>query len=72
MRGKCKWFASKGHGFITGEDNQDYFVHYTAISGNGFKTLDEGEAVEFDATKSDKGLRAENVRRLAPATPANP
>jgi CspA family cold shock protein len=53
----------KGFGFITGDDGQDYFMHRTAIrDGSVFETLREGQTVTFDATRGDKGLRAENVR----------
>ena len=60
--GKVKWFNSKkGFGFISTEDGQDIFVHYSNISGDGFKNLREGAAVSFDIVEGDKGLRAENV-----------
>ena len=64
-QGTVKWFnESKGFGFIAREDGEDVFVHHTAIQGNGFKTLTEGQAVTFDVDKGPKGLRAVNVVRL--------
>ncbi len=63
--GKVKWFnAEKGYGFITSTDGTDIFVHYSAIQGEGFKTLDEGQAVSFDVTQSDRGPQASNVVKL--------
>ena len=60
--GTVKWFnESKGFGFIAREDGEDVFVHHTAIQGNGFKTLSDGQAVTFDVDKGPKGLRAINV-----------
>ena len=60
--GTVKWFnPRKGYGFITAEDGKDIFVHYADISGEGYKTLVEGDAVTFDVIEGEKGLRAENV-----------
>jgi CspA family cold shock protein len=65
MNGTVKWFnESKGFGFITKEDGEDIFVHHTSITGNGFKSLSEGQAVSFDVEKTPKGLRATNVVKL--------
>ncbi len=61
-KGTVKWFnESKGFGFIARDDGEDVFVHHTSISGTGFKTLSEGQAVTFDVEKTPKGLRAVNV-----------
>lgn len=61
-QGKVKWFnPRKGYGFIAGDDGQDIFVHYANISGEGYRTLEEGQAVTFDIVEGEKGLRAENV-----------
>jgi cold shock protein len=67
--GKVKWFNNeKGFGFLTPEDGSaDHFVHHTGILGEGFKSLEEGQEVEFESTTSDKGLRAVNVKPLTPA-----
>ncbi len=63
--GTVKWFnADKGYGFITGEDGKDVFVHYTAIQGEGFKTLEEGQTVTYDLSEGEKGLQASNVVKM--------
>lgn len=65
MLGRVKWFnAEKGYGFIEREDGGDVFVHYSAIQAEGFKTLDEGQAVEFDIVEGDRGPQAANVVKL--------
>ena len=66
ITGKVKWFnESKGFGFITPEDgSKDCFVHYSAIQGSGFRTLVEGERVEFDVVQGQKGPAAENVNKI--------
>jgi CspA family cold shock protein len=62
-KGKVKWFnESKGYGFITGEDGNDVFVHYTGIESEGFKTLVEGQDVEFEVVAGSKGNQAVNVK----------
>jgi len=64
MKGTVKWFNdAKGYGFITGEDQNDVFVHFNAIQGDGFKSLAEGETVTFDVEKGQKGLQAVNVKK---------
>jgi CspA family cold shock protein len=61
--GTVKWFNdAKGYGFISQEGGEDVFVHHTAINMDGFRTLKEGERVEFDVTQGPKGLQAANVR----------
>lgn len=60
--GTVKWFnADKGFGFITGEDGKDVFAHFSAIQGEGFKTLEEGQAVSFDVEEGQRGLQAVNI-----------
>ena len=64
-KGTVKWFNSeKGFGFITKEDGNDVFVHFTAIKGEGFKTLEEGQRVSFDVTQGNRGDQAANVQRI--------
>ena len=67
-KGTVKWFSdSKGYGFLVSDDqpDRDVFVHYSSIVGSGFKTLAEGEKVEFDVTQGPKGPQASNVRKLS-------
>ncbi|WP_248929449.1 cold shock domain-containing protein [Paenibacillus hamazuiensis] len=65
MQGKVKWFnAEKGYGFIEREDGGDVFVHFSAIQAEGFKTLEEGQAVEFDIVEGARGPQAANVIKL--------
>lgn len=65
MKGKVKWFnAEKGYGFISQEDGKDIFVHYSQINQEGYKALEEGQEVEFEAVEQDKGLQARNVTKL--------
>lgn len=62
--GTVKWFSpKKGYGFITMEDGQEVFVHYSAIDGAGFRSLEQGERVEFEVAQGPKGLQASNVNR---------
>ena len=64
--GTVKWFNQrKGYGFISSADNRDIFVHYSNISGQGYKTLVEGDPVSFEVVEGEKGLRAENVVQLS-------
>ena len=64
-QGTVKWFnASKGFGFIQRQSGEDVFVHFSAIQSDGYKSLNEGQAVEFDVTKGPKGLQAANVSAL--------
>ncbi|KAF0215921.1 MAG: cold shock protein [Geobacteraceae bacterium] len=64
-KGKVKWFNdSKGFGFLEQENGEDVFVHFSAITGNGFKSLAEGDAVTFEVVKGPKGLQAANVEKL--------
>jgi len=63
-RGTVKWFNdAKGYGFISRGEGEDVFVHFSAIAGEGFRTLAEGEEVEFELAETEKGLQAQNVIR---------
>ncbi|MCR8969353.1 MULTISPECIES: cold-shock protein [Facklamia] len=63
--GTVKWFnADKGFGFIEGQDGKDVFAHFSAISGDGFKSLDEGQAVSYDVVSGDRGDQAANIVKL--------
>jgi len=62
--GKVKWFnAKKGYGFISSDSGEDVFVHFSEIQGDGYKTLDEGQAVQFEVENSDRGLKAKTVTK---------
>ena len=70
LEGTVKWFnPRKGYGFIATNDGRDVFVHYSSICSDGYKSLSEGDAVQFDVVDGEKGLKAENV---VPQTPASP
>ena len=63
--GTVKWFnSSKGYGFITREEGEDVFVHFNAIVGDGYKSLDEGDQVQFEVQEGPKGLQAANVSKM--------
>jgi len=65
MTGRVKWFNDqKGYGFIEVQGSQDVFVHHSAIQGEGFKSLKEGDEVEFEVSKGPKGLQASNLRSV--------
>lgn len=65
MQGIVKWFNNqKGYGFITQEDGSEVFVHYTGITGDGFRTVEEGQKVEYDVVEGSKGPQAVNVTRV--------
>lgn len=65
MKGTVKWFnAKKGFGFISDEEGNDVFVHFSALQMNGFKVLDEGDEVEFEVVNGEKGPQAANVTKL--------
>ena len=69
MRGRVKWFNNdKGYGFIDYKENEDIFVHYSAIKQQGYKTLSEGQLVEFDLIETEKGLQAVNVVAVVETT----
>jgi len=66
MLGKVKWFNdAKGYGFITHHDGRDVFVHYSSIQGDGFRSLNQGQEVEYEAEEGPKGLHASAVRKAA-------
>ena len=65
VQGTVKWFnESKGYGFITKDEGGDVFAHYSAINGNGFKTLSEGDMVSFEVVEGDKGPKAINIVKM--------
>jgi CspA family cold shock protein len=65
VKGTVKWFnASKGFGFLSQENGEDVFVHFSAIQGDGYKSLNEGDAVEFEVTTGPKGPQASNVKKI--------
>ena len=67
ITGNVKWFDSrKGYGFIVGPDGQDIFVHYSKIDGDGYRVLEDGAEVNYDAEKTDRGWHASRVVRVAP------
>jgi len=71
--GKVKWFDNaKGYGFILNDDNEDVFVHYRSIIGDGYKSLNEGEDVQYIQTRSDKGWQAAEVEKLSDAGDSQP
>jgi len=72
-KGTVKWFNNaKGYGFITRESGEDLFVHFKSIAGEGYKTLKQGEQVQFDVEQGQKGLQAINVTRLGGGPPEPP
>ena len=71
VQGEVKWFSSqKGYGFILQESGNDVFVHHSAIAGEGYKMLEEGDKVEFEIVESPKGLQARNVIRVGASPPS--
>ena len=69
MIGRVKWFNNeKGYGFIEGEHDEDIFVHYSAIKQDGYKSLSEGQMVEYELLETEKGLQAINVKEVSNAT----
>ncbi len=70
MRGKVKWFNNeKGFGFVEYKEDEDIFIHYSSILSQGYKTLVEGQFVEFELVRTDKGLQAKNVIEIKETTP---
>jgi CspA family cold shock protein len=70
-RGRVKWFSNeKGYGFIEREGGEDVFVHYSSIDQDGFKTLDEGQEVEFEVVEGTRGPQAANVKKVGNSAPA--
>lgn len=68
--GKVKWFdPKKGYGFIIGDEGQDVFVHYSSIAGDGFRALKDGEMVNYEMVKGDKGFQAKSVAKAAAPSP---
>jgi len=66
VQGKVKWFnATKGYGFLEQDGGKDVFVHFSAIQTDGFRTLNEGESVEFEVVEGPKGAQAANVKRIS-------
>ncbi|MDO9509549.1 MAG: cold-shock protein [Thermovirgaceae bacterium] len=66
MQGTVKWFnEAKGYGFVTPDEGNDVFVHFSAIQGDGFKTLAEGQRIEFEVVQGDKGPQAANVEKIS-------
>lgn len=71
FKGTVAWFNNaKGYGFLTHNEGKDVFCHYTAIESEGYKSLKEGDAIEFDVIQGDKGPQAANVKRLKSGEPA--
>ncbi len=72
MQGQVKWFdPKKGYGFIVGPEGKDVFVHFSQIKGDGFRSLKDGEQVQYELVTGDKGLQARDVMRTAPAPAEN-
>jgi len=70
MEGTVKWFSAKnGYGFIETQEGKDVFVHFSAIKGGGYKTLNKGDQVQFDTIDGEKGIQAQNVEVIKPAEP---
>ncbi|MGB0766388.1 MAG: cold-shock protein [Phycisphaeraceae bacterium] len=71
IQGEVKWFdPKKGYGFIVGPEGQDVFVHFSQINGDGFRSLKDGERVEYDLIEGDKGMQAKDVKRIEIEAPA--